>query len=138
MLDAPSAPSRGGPVGRVRRIAGEWRLKLNRLAYSRDYFGMAGRALRLLLTGQFRAFFRKLFSERHVARPKPTANRSGPPLYLAGHIHRHGGYDHVVLKTLVGLLSAGINVFRDPRSCLNPNLVPDDFYPSERMYTWDG
>lgn len=114
------------------------RLKLNRLAYSRDYLGVAGRGVRMLLSGRFRAFFAKLFSEKHVARPGvAAAARTGPPLYLAGHIHGYGGYDHVVLKALIGLTGAGVNVFRDPRAFMDPKVVPAEVVPAERMYTWD-
>ncbi len=114
------------------------RLKLNRLAYSRDYLGVAGRGVRMLLSGRFRAFFAKLFSEKHVARPGVTAAaRTGPPLYLAGHIHGYGGYDHVVMKALIGLTGAGVNVFRDPRAFMDPKVVPAEVVPAERMYTWD-
>ncbi|MFM8272751.1 MAG: glycosyltransferase [Gemmata sp.] len=124
-------PSQRGPLAQLR-------LKLNRLAYSRDYIGVAGRGARMLLTGRFRTLFAKLFSERHVSRPGvAAAARTGPPLYLAGHIHGYGGYDHVVVKALLGLTRAGVNVFRDPRAFMDPKVVPADAVPAERMYTWD-
>ncbi len=134
MADA-SAPNRGGLMPALRA-------KLNLLMYTRDYWGIcksAGRAARMLATGQFGTVFQKLRINRHGPKSAGgfTPVRTGPPLYLAGHIHGHGGYDHVVLKTLVGLTASNVHVFRDARAFMNPKFVPDDAVPTERMYTFD-
>lgn len=133
------------PRGGARRIAAAVRAKINLVLYTRDYWGAcksAGRACKMLATGQFRALFHKILTPRHGLKPAAltaalSKARTGPPLYLAGHIHGHGGYDHVVLKALVGLLNTGVHVFRDPRAFMNPAFVPDDAVPTERMYTFD-
>ncbi|VTR96743.1 Glycosyl transferase group 1 OS=Oscillochloris trichoides DG-6 GN=OSCT_0861 PE=4 SV=1: Glycos_transf_1 [Gemmata massiliana] len=118
------------------------RTKLNLLMYTRDFrgaFRASCRAASWLASGQFSRFFNKLRSPRHGLRPAGffVPVRPGPPLYLAGHIHGHGGYDHVVLKTLVGLTASNVHVFRDPRAFMNPKFVPDEAVPTERMYTFD-
>ena len=118
------------------------RAKLNLLMYTRDFRGAfiaLCRAGRLLATGRFSHFLTRLRTGRHGLKPAGslTPVRTGPPLYLAGHIHGHGGYDHVVLKTLVGLTTANVHVFRDPRAFMKPVCVPDDAVPTERMYTFD-
>src|SRR5689334_17641155 len=137
---ADSTTPRPAPSG-ARRFVAALRAKINLLMYTRDYWGAcksAARALRMLATGQFRTVFQKLLSPRHGLKPAAqSVVRTGPPLYLAGHIHGHGGYDHVVLKALVGLMNSGVHVFRDPRAFMNPAFVPDDAVPTERMYTFD-
>jgi glycosyltransferase involved in cell wall biosynthesis len=57
---------------------------------------------------------------------------------LAGSIHGHGGYDHLVLKALVGLTDAGVHVFRDKRAFMDRKYVPPEYAPSERIYDWRG
>ena len=118
------------------------RAKLNLMMYTRDYRGTAValcRAGRLIATGQFGRFLFRLRNSRHGLKPAGTFTpvRTGPPLYLAGHIHGYGGYDHVVLKALVGLTASNVHVFRDPRAYMKPECVPDHAVPSERMYTFD-
>ncbi len=126
------------PAGLIPAI----RAKLNLLMYTRDFRGAAialGRAGRLLATGQFRRFFTRLRTSRHALKPVGAFApvRTGPPLYLAGHIHGYGGYDHVVLKALIGLTASNVHVFRDPRAFMKPDCVPNDAVPTERMYTFD-
>ncbi|MCI0701233.1 MAG: glycosyltransferase family 4 protein [Planctomycetia bacterium] len=134
MADAPAPRGRSGLFSAVRT-------KLNLLMYTRDFrgaCGAVGRAARMLVTGQFRTFFYKLLVPRHGLKPAGSlVERPGPPLYLAGHIHGHGGYDHVVFKALLGLTAAGVHVFRDPRAFMNPKFVSEDIRPTERMYTFD-
>lgn len=85
---------------------------------------------RLLARGRVREFARKLFNEAATVRAVDEAPvRDGPPLVLAGHALRPGGYDHVVLAVLDGLLSAGVNVVRDPLAVLNLDLLPADRRP---------
>jgi glycosyltransferase involved in cell wall biosynthesis len=90
------------------------------------------RAGKLLARGQVRQFARKLLNESAAIRTLDAApERTGPPLVLAGHILRPGGYDNVVLALLHGLLDAGVNVHRDPASVLNYELIPRRWHPSE-------
>src|SRR5689334_2606845 len=60
------------------------------------------------------------------------AGRSGPPLFLAGHVLGLGGYDHLVLNILKGLTESGVNVCRDRRSCFRKQLVPVELRPTEK------
>ena len=50
--------------------------------------------------------------------------RTGPPLFLAGHVLGLGGYDHLVLNVLKGLTESGVNVCRDPRCVLPQTTRP--------------
>jgi glycosyltransferase involved in cell wall biosynthesis len=117
-------------------LRGRW------IIYARSFWKPAARALGMLFTGQFSKFAEKLHSRRQggtalSAYNRPaTVVRTGPPLYLAGNIHGPGGYDHVVVKALVGLTKAGVHVFRDARAFMDRNHVPSEFAPSERMYDW--
>ncbi len=126
------------PAGLISAI----RAKLNLLMYTRDFRGAfiaLCRAGRLLATGRFGHFLNRLRTSRHGLKPAGSFApvRTGPPLYLAGHIHGYGGYDHVVLKALIGLTASNVHVFRDPRAFMKPECVPDDAVPTERMYTFD-
>jgi glycosyltransferase involved in cell wall biosynthesis len=86
----------------------------------------------LLARGRFRQFAGKLFNEREAVRVAESAPvRNGPPLVLAGHILRPGGYDHVVLAMLTGLIEAGANVIRDPDSVIRPEHIPEHARPGE-------
>lgn len=110
--------------------------------YGGNMFGRLGRAANMVATGRFGALAQKVrtlrTSDRALAAYERPAHvvRSGPPLFLAGNIHGYGGYDHVVLKALVGLTNAGVHVFRDKRSFMDRAFVPPEFAPSERMYDW--
>ncbi|MDY3559610.1 glycosyltransferase family 4 protein [Gemmata sp. JC673] len=131
MADASTQPAR---AGLLKAIYGKLRL----LAYTRDFRGALGslfRAAGMLSTGQFSRLAAKARGPRRTQKPAPV--RTGPPLFLSGHIHGHGGYDHVVLKALVGLTAKNVNVFRDPRSWVEMDWVPDDAVPNERMYNFD-
>jgi hypothetical protein len=97
------------------------------------FWPAAIRGGRLLARGQFRDFANRLFNESATVRAADAAPiRTGPPLLLAGHILRHGGYDHVVFSLLKGLIEAGVNVVRDPRAVLRFDLIPEPLRPSER------
>jgi glycosyltransferase involved in cell wall biosynthesis len=133
-----------GPLARVRSAATAARLWVQWVLYSRNLLGTLGRVLKLVFTLQFRKLAQKVRSRRTrndalavYGRPAHVV-RTGPPLHLAGNIHGHGGYDHLVLKALVGLTTAGVNVFRDSRAFMDRAYVPPDFAPSERMYDWRG
>ena len=87
---------------------------------------------KLLVSGRVRQFTRKLFNETAAIKAGESAPvRSGPPLTLAGHILRPGGYDHVVLAVLKGLVVSGVNVLRDPDSVLNYEHIPEAIRPGE-------
>ena len=86
----------------------------------------------LLARGRFREFAGKLLNETATVRAADSAPvRSGPPLFLAGHLLRPGGYDHVVSAVLKGLLDAGVNVHRDPRAVLRPEHIPPAYRLAE-------
>jgi glycosyltransferase involved in cell wall biosynthesis len=137
-------PATGGALARARQLAGAVRTKVRLMLYANDVWGTLGRGGKMLLTGQFSKFAGKLFKPRVPGTALSAYNRpvtivrAGPPLHLAGHIHGHGGYDHLVLKALVGLTAAGVHVFRDPRAFMHREFVPPEFAPSERMYDWNG
>jgi glycosyltransferase involved in cell wall biosynthesis len=98
----------------------------------------------MVATGRFGELAAKLRALRGPGRAlaaygRPAGvTRTGPPLYLAGSIHGHGGYDHLVLKALVGLTGAGVHVFRDKRAFMDRKYVPPEYAPSERIYDWRG
>ncbi len=112
--------------------------------YTRNVWGPLGRGLKLALTGRFgelagRVRRRRTINPALLPAVRPTAIvRTGPPLHLAGSIHGHGGYDHLVLKALVGLTDAGVHVFRDARAFMHRDCVPPEYAPSERVYDWRG
>ncbi|MBX9585003.1 MAG: glycosyltransferase family 4 protein [Gemmataceae bacterium] len=108
------------------------RQKLRAVASLGTFWPAVARGGRLLARGRVREFARKLFNEAATVRAAGEAPvREGPPLVLAGHALRPGGYDHVVLAVLDGLLSAGVNVVRDPLAVLNLDLIPLDRRPGE-------
>lgn len=132
-----------GPFARARTAAEAVWLHARHAVYARNLAGV-GRALKMLATGRFGDLARKLKGRAQTARAlaeyaRPAhVERTGPPLHLAGNIHGHGGYDHLVLKALVGLTAAGVHVFRDARAFMDPRFVPAEFAPSERRYDWKG
>ena len=112
--------------------------------YSRNLFGTLGRVTRMVATGNFGTLAQKVRNLQTAngalavyGRPASIV-RTGPPLHLAGNIHGHGGYDHLVLKTLIGLTDGGVHVFRDKRAFMDAVFVPPEYAPSERMYDWVG
>lgn len=141
----PNGPARPlGPIARARAAAGELWLSAWYAFYAKNVFGAAARAAGMVLTGRFGELKKRMKARRTNTRAladyaRPAAvERTGPPLHLAGNVHGHGGYDHLVLKTLVGLTDAGVHLFRDARSFMNPKFVPAEYAPSERMYDWKG
>lgn len=140
----PLDQKRAGLFGRAGRTIGAMWLWLQCALYSRNVLGSFGRVLKMIFTGRFGALAQKVRQLRSSDRAlgaygRPaTIVRTGPPLHLAGNIHGHGGYDHLVLKALVGLTNAGVHVFRDKRSFMDRAYVPPEFAPSERMYDWCG
>lgn len=136
--------TRAGRFARAGRTIGGLWLWLQCALYSRNVLGSAGRVLKMIATGRFDVLAQKVRQLRtangalpQYARPA-EAVRTGPPLHLAGNIHGHGGYDHLVLKALVGLTDAGVHVFRDKRAFMDSAYVPSEYAPSERMYDWRG
>ncbi len=109
--------------------------------YANHRLAALGRLLKMLACGQF-SRIREKFRQRAAGTALAVYNcpativRHGPPLHLAGHIHGHGGYDHLVAKTLIGLTNAGVHVFRDARAFMHRDYVPPEYAPSERMYDW--
>ncbi|MBN9118897.1 MAG: glycosyltransferase family 4 protein [Planctomycetes bacterium] len=140
----PMDQKRAGLLGRAGRTLGSMWLWLQCALYSRNMLGSVGRVLKMIFTGRFGLLvekIRQLRSADHAlsAYKRPAGVvRTGPPLHLAGNIHGHGGYDHLVLKALIGLTDAGVHVFRDKRSFMDSAFVPPAFAPSERMYDWRG
>lgn len=108
-------------------------LKLRLLTAYDTFWPAAARGGRLLLSGQVSTFTRKLFNELPDARDAVPveATRTGPPLFLAGHVLGLGGYDHLVLNILKGLTDADVKVCRDRRSCFRKQLVPVKLRPIE-------
>ena len=101
------------------------RQKLRAVASLGTFWPAVARGGKLLARGRVTEFARKLFNEAATVRAVDDAPvRSGPPLVLAGHALRPGGYDHVVLAVLDGLPAAGVNVVRDPLAVLNLDLIP--------------
>ena len=133
-----------GPLGRVTTATGGLWLRACGIVYKLNPRERVGRLLKLALTGQFGSLFEKVRRHSKTLAPAaipegtPPAVRTGPQLHLAGSIHGHGGYDHLVLKALIGLTDAGIHVFRDPRAFINRAHVPAKYAPDERMYDWRG
>ena len=119
-------------ASRVRLAARAVRLKW-RLLTAFDTLGPAAvRGGKLLARGRVREFARKLFNELPDARDLDSAPvRSGPPLFLAGHVLSPGGYDYLVLAVLKELTAAGVNVQRDARACFRKHLVPPELRPGE-------
>jgi glycosyltransferase involved in cell wall biosynthesis len=87
---------------------------------------------KLLARGRLGEFAGKLLNETAAVRAAETApTRPGPPLFLAGHVLRPGGYDHVVFALLTGLLESGVNVHRDPHAVLRAEIIPPHLRPAE-------
>jgi glycosyltransferase involved in cell wall biosynthesis len=110
------------------------RVKLQLLRAYDTFWPAAVRGGRLLLQGRLRDFTRKLFNELPdtCATIPVTAARTGPHLFLAGHVLGLGGYDHLVLNVLKGLTEAGVHVCADPRACFRKQLVPLELRPTPR------
>jgi glycosyltransferase involved in cell wall biosynthesis len=121
-------------TSRLRLAVRAVRLKLRLLTAYDTFWPAAVRGGKLLLRGRVGEFTRKLFNELPDARDAAPveARRTGPPLFLAGHVLGLGGYDHLVLNVLKGLTESGVNVCRDRRSCFRKELVPVDLRPTER------
>jgi len=107
--------------------------KLRLLSAYDTFWPAARRGGRLLLRGQVGEFTRKLFNELPDAREADALSqrRTGPPLFLAGHVLGLGGYDHLVINLLKGLMESGVNVCRDRRACFRKQLVPPEVRPTE-------
>lgn len=109
------------------------RLKLRLLTAYDTFWPAVARGGKLILSGRVGEFTRKLFNELPDARDADQieAVRTGPPLFLAGHVLGLGGYDHLVLNILKGLTTAGVNLCRDRRACFRKDLVPTTLRPTE-------
>lgn len=120
-------------VSKFRLAVQAVRLKLRLLTAYDTFWPAAVRGGRLLLRGRVSEFTRKLFNELPEARNAVPieAARTGPPLFLAGHILGHGGYDHLVLNVLKGLTESGVNVCADRRFCFRKQLLPPELRPTE-------
>lgn len=141
MAESPGPQSSTGLLGFTRNVANLLWLRGRWVVYAGNFWKPAGRALRMIFTGQLRKFSEKLHVRRSATHSlyrtgPPTVVRNGPPLHLAGNIHGPGGYDHVVVKALVGLTKAGVHIFRDARAFMHREHVPSEFAPFERMYDW--
>src|SRR5580704_2268860 len=91
------------------------RLKLRLLTAYDTFWPAVARGGKLILRGRVGEFTRKLFNELPDARDADVveADRTGPPLFLAGHVLGLGGYDHLVLNVLKGLMGVGVHLCRD-------------------------
>ncbi len=109
------------------------RLKLRLLTAYDTFWPAVARGGKLILSGRVREFTRKLLNELPDARDasRITATRTGPPFFLAGHVLGLGGYDHLVMNILKGLMESGVNVCRDRRACFRKQLVPPYMRPTE-------
>ena len=124
-------PGNGVPF--VSRAVQAIRRKLHIMRGLGSLWPAVARGGKLLLQGRVREFASKLFNEMPDARAIPA--RSGPPLFLAGHVMGTGGYDQVAFNVLKGLLAAGVNVCRDAGAKFRPEFVPLDLQPSEATRT---
>ncbi|MDB5312573.1 MAG: mshA 7 [Gemmataceae bacterium] len=134
IVSEPSPPSDPSPRrwARVRLVGRAVRHKLRAVSALGTFWPAVARGGKLLVRGQLRAFAAKLLNEMSTVRAAELAPvRAGPPLFLAGHILRPGGYDHVVYALLKGLLDGGVNVRRDPWSVMRPELIPPGLHPGE-------
>lgn len=119
-------------ASRIRLAARAVRHKLRAVSALGTFWPAVVRGGKLLARGRVREFAGKLLNETATVRAAETAPvRTGPPLFLAGHILRQGGYDHVVYAVLKGLLEAGVNVHRDPRAVMKLELIPPRLRPGE-------
>jgi glycosyltransferase involved in cell wall biosynthesis len=109
------------------------RHKLRLLTAYDTFWPAAARGSKLLIRGRVGEFTRKLFNECDEAREADqlAARRTGPPMFLAGHVLGLGGYDHLVLNVLKGLTESGVNVCRDGRACFRNQFLPPEFRPTE-------
>jgi len=108
------------------------RHKLRAVAALGTFWPAVVRGGKLLARGQLRQFAGKLLNETGTVQAVDAApTRSGLPLFLAGHILRPGGYDHVVFALLTELLEAGANVHRDPGAVMRFELIPEKMRPAE-------
>jgi glycosyltransferase involved in cell wall biosynthesis len=105
--------------------------KLRLLTAYDTFWPAARRGGRLLASGRVGEFTRKLLNETDDARDVETIRRTGPPLFLAGHVLGLGGYDQLVLNVLKGLVESGVNVCRDSRACFRKQLIPLELRPTE-------
>lgn len=131
-----------GVLARVRgSLSSRW-LRVYGTFYGLHFASRFGNVLRMVRAGKFRKLAGKLCGRQALDQASATVIgpvrvvRPGPPLYLAGSIHGHGGYDHLVLKALVGLTDAGIHVFRDKRSFFQRGCIPPQYAPAEQLYDW--
>lgn len=109
------------------------RRKLNIMRGLGSVWPAAVRGGKLVLRGRFREFAHKLFNEMPETEANPA--RSGPPLFLAGHVMGTGGYDQVVFNVLRGLLSSDVNVCRDAGAKFRSEYVPLELQPTEATRT---
>ena len=118
-------------MSRVLVAARAVRHKLTLLTAFGAVWPAAARGGKLLATGRFREFGRKLFNEMDDVRAAAAAPRSGPRVFLAGHVVGVGGYDHVVRAVLKGLLASGVDVCRDRRALFRKDHIPIELRPTE-------
>jgi glycosyltransferase involved in cell wall biosynthesis len=108
------------------------RYKLRAVTALDAFWPTVVRGGRLLVRGRLHQFAAKLVNETATVRAVDAApTRTGPPLFLAGHILRLGGYDRVVLAVLKGLIEAGVNVHRDRCAILRFECIPENIHPAE-------
>ena len=120
-------------TSRIRLAVRAVQHKLRLLTAYDTFWPAAARGGRLLLKGRVGEFSRKLLNETTDAQEaeRTATGRSGPPLFLAGHVLGLGGYDHLVLNVLKGLIESGVNVCRDGRACFRNQLLPPELRPTE-------
>ena len=118
-------------MSRVLVAARALKHKLTLLTAFGTVWPAAVRGGKMLARGRFREFGRKLFNEMDDVRAAAVAARTGPRVFLAGHVVGLGGYDHVVRAVLKGLLSSGVNVCRDRRALFRKDHIPLELRPTE-------
>lgn len=120
-------------TSRIRLAVRAVQHKLRLLTAYDTFWPAAARGGKLLLKGKVGEFSHKLLNEAADAQEAEQASsqRAGPPLFLAGHVLGLGGYDHLVLNVLKGLIESGVNVCRDGRACFRKQLVPIELRPTE-------
>lgn len=118
-------------MSRVRVAARALRHKFTLLTAFGTVWPAAVRGGKMLATGRFREFGRKLFNEMDDVRTAADSPRTGPRVFLAGHVVGLGGYDHVVRAVLKGLLASGVDVCRDRRALLRKDHIPRELRPTE-------
>jgi hypothetical protein len=95
----------------------------------------------MLLTGQVGVIrdklLRRVAASAAAVGAAPAAEPDGPPLFVAGHINAHGGYDHLVCQAAAGLTAAGVRLHRDPRAFMDPKWGPNGRVPAKRKYAFD-